>query len=110
MPQKDMPWIRDDRLCLPNQQPIPVGTSAWFRWLEQSTHFCYQPTGVSDRMTLRKEKRKKQFYWYAYLKRDRKLHNAYAGKTEALTTQRLQQVFTRLLIKVRQQPQGMGDG
>lgn len=109
MPQKEMPCIKDDCLSLPNQPPIPVGTSAWFRWLEQATHFCYQPTGVSDRLTLRKEKRKRRFYWYAYLKRDRKLHNAYVGKTEALTTPRLQQVFFGLLTKVRQQ-QGMGDG
>jgi LuxR family maltose regulon positive regulatory protein len=110
MPQKDMPWIKNDRLCLPGRQPIPVGTNAWFRWLEQNTHFCYQPPGKTHRLTLRKEKRKRQFYWYAYVKSDRKLHNAYVGKTEALTVQRLHQVFSRLLTKVHQQRQGMDHG
>jgi len=101
MPQKDMPWIRDDHLRLPDRRPIPVGSPAWFRWLEQATRFCYQPPGAIDRLTLRKEKRKQHAYWYAYLKYDQKLHNAYAGKTEALTVQRLRQVFDLVLAQVR---------
>ena len=110
MPHKDMPWIRHDRLRLPHQRPIRVGSKAWFGWLEQISAFCYQPPGASDRFTLRKEKRRQQFYWYAYLKNDRKLHNAYVGKTETLTAARLQQVFETLMVKVRRQRQLVRDG
>lgn len=110
MPQKEMPWIRQDRLRLPDRHPIRVGSQAWFDWLSRTSAFCYQPPGTTDRLTLRKEKRRQQFYWYAYLKRDRKLHNAYVGKSESLTATRLQQVFVRLIAKVRRQQQPFGDG
>jgi hypothetical protein len=110
MPQKEMPWIRQDMLRLPNQHPIRVGSQAWFDWLYRTSAFCYQPPGTTDRLTLRKEKRRQQFYWYAYLKRDRKLHNAYAGKSHSLTPARLQQVFASLMAKVRRQRPTSRDG
>lgn len=110
MPQKEMPWIRQDMLCLPDQRPIRVGSQAWFDWLSRTSAFCYQPPGATDRLTLRKEKRRQQFYWYAYLKRDRKLHNAYVGKTPSLTPARLHQVFAALMAKVRRQRQTSRDG
>ncbi|MBK8903112.1 MAG: hypothetical protein IPM53_18125 [Anaerolineaceae bacterium] len=87
-----------------------VDSQAWFAWLERITAFCYQPPGTADRFTLRKEKRRQQCYWYAYLKKNRKLHNAYAGKTETLTARRLQQVCATLLVKAARQRQGVGNG
>ncbi len=101
MPYLDMPWIRDDMLNLPNTHPIPVGSPAWFDWLAQVNAFCYQPPDATDRLTVRKEKRRHQFYWYAYMKDTSKLHNAYVGKTELLTVGRLHQVFEKLMVKVR---------
>ena len=62
------------------------------------------------RVTLRKEKRRQQFYWYAYLKKDRKLHNMYVGKTDTLTVARLQEVSEALMAKVRQSRPRIGDG
>lgn len=100
MPQKDMPWIQDDLLQLPNRQPIQVGSKAWFAWLEEISTFCYQPPHNIDRLTIRKEKRRHQFYWYAYLRNDRKLHNAYVGKTKMVTKARLQKVHATLTAKV----------
>jgi hypothetical protein len=110
MPQKEMPWIRQDMLRLPDQPPIRLGSQAWFDWLSRTSAFCYQPPGATDRLTLRKEKRRQHFYWYAYLKRDAKLHNAYVGKTQSLTPARLQQVFASLMAKVRCQRQTFRDG
>jgi hypothetical protein len=100
MPQTDMPVLRGDCLQLSNQASIEVDTAAWFAWLAQVNRFCYRPTASISRITLRKEKRRHGFYWYAYLKNDRKLHNAYAGRTPDLTRRRLQQVFDQLMEKV----------
>jgi hypothetical protein len=100
MPQTDMPVLRNGYLYLVNQPPIAVDTAAWFAWLTQANRFCYRPVTSTYRVTLRKEKRRHGCYWYAYLKNDRKLHNAYAGRTPDLTRQRLQQVFSSLMDKV----------
>lgn len=109
MPQTGMPVLRDGQLGLTGQSPITVDSQAWFAWLAQATRFCYQPTSSTFRLTLRKEKRRHGYYWYAYLKSDGKLHNAYVGRTEALTSQKLQQVFTQLMLKVGWQRQGVRD-
>ena len=102
MPYKNMPWIRhDETLYLPDRTPIRVGSSAWFTWLTEVHAFCYQPPRSTDRMTVRREKRRHQFYWYAYMKNASKLHNAYVGKTESLTVDRLNTVFDQLLVKAR---------
>lgn len=106
MPYKDMPWIRkNEMLYPPSQMPIRVGSSVWFTWLAQAHAFSYQPPGATDRMTVRREQRRHRFYWYAYLKSASKLHNAYVGKSESLTVDRLHQVFDRLLVKVQAQRQ-----
>jgi hypothetical protein len=110
MPYKKMPRIRQDLLHLPNRSPIRVGSRDWFAWLQQISAFCYQLPHTADRFTLRKEKRRQRFYWYAYIKRDRKLHNAYVGKTEMMTAARLQQVCGTLQVKVRSSRPGTGDG
>lgn len=103
MPYIGMPVLRDDQLYAANQPPIPVDTPAWFAWLAEATHFCYQPATSIYRLTLRKEKRRHRFYWYAYLKNARKLHNAYVGRTETVTRERLQKVHQRLMKRVVQQ-------
>jgi hypothetical protein len=110
MPQMDMPVLRQGYLYLINQPPIAVDTPAWFAWLVQANRFCYRPAASIYRVTLRKEKRRHEFYWYAYLKNDRKLHNAYAGRSPDMTRQRLQLVHTRLMEKVALQREMQRNG
>ncbi len=110
MPYQGTPWIRNNLLKQPGQQAIAVGSSAWFAWLQNATTFCYHSPTTYTRVTLRKEKRRHQFYWYAYLKRDLKLHNIYVGKTETLTVARLQQVADTLMNKARHSQLPIGDG
>lgn len=97
------PLVRKQRLWLDQAATdIYLDTPAWFLWLQTATHFSYalgSPTYYS--LTLRQEQRRHGWYWYAYLKTEAKLHNAYAGRTDALTTQRLDQVAQALLAKVR---------
>ena len=110
MPYQGTPWIRDNLLRQPGQHAIAVGSRAWFVWLENATTFCYHSPTTYTRVTLRKEKRRQQFYWYAYLKKDLKLHNMYVGKTETLTVARLQQVSEALMAKARSSKPRIGDG
>jgi hypothetical protein len=81
-------FLRDPRLAL--------DTPAWFAWLEKATHFYYVGHYPVYRMTVRKEKRRHSFYWFAYVKMAAKLHNAYLGKSETLTQQKLETVVVRL--------------
>ena len=67
--------------------PIPIGTGEWFGWLEQHRSFCFE-TDYST-FTARKEKRPGGWYWYAYRRKQGKLHTAYLGKSEELTPERL---------------------
>lgn len=99
MPQTNMPVLRDGWLHLVNDAAIKIDTHAWFSWLAQANRFCYWPTTSSFRLTVRKEKRHQAYYWYAYLKNARKLHNAYVGRTEAVTSERLQQILAHLVHK-----------
>ena len=109
MPQTDMPILRDGRLHLVGHPSVEVDTDAWFVWLRQANRFCYWPTTSTFRLTVRKEKRRNAYYWYAYLKNARKLHNAYVGRTEAVTNERLQLVLDNLVHKVVLHRQGLGN-
>jgi LuxR family transcriptional regulator, maltose regulon positive regulatory protein len=102
MAQKGTPVVRAGYLYITGCQPLLVGSVAWFTWLETAHLFSYQAS-QGDCLTLRKEKRRQGNYWYAYLKRDRKLHNAYAGRSVALTPERLADLLDQLRQKVRGQ-------
>ena len=102
MPQAHMPVVRHGHLQVTTAAPIALDSEDWFTWLITATHFCFWFSPLY-RLTVRKEKRRHQEYWYAYLKYDRKLHNAYVGRSAALTTQHLEDVAQRLVRKVSQQ-------
>jgi LuxR family transcriptional regulator, maltose regulon positive regulatory protein len=101
MPYRGTPSVRNQRLQLPDDTiAIRLDTPAWFLWLQTATHFSYalgQPTYYC--LTFRHEKRRHGWYWYAYLKIEAKLHNAYAGRSEDLTTQRLHLVAQTVVDK-----------
>jgi len=89
MPYAQMPWVRNGRLVTPSGDRIVIDTRAWFAWLEQITSFCYSSRLTWVRLTVRREQRRQQRYWYAYSKIDGKLHNIYLGKRQHLTQTRL---------------------
>ena len=104
MAYTDTPLVLHNRLRLPNSTPVAVGSRAWFAWLATASSFCYTPTTSIYRLTVRKEKRRNTFYWYAYLKVDSKLHNAYLGPSTRLTVQCLEAVTTKLLRQIYASP------
>lgn len=96
------PVVRNQILCLLDPpQSIHLDTPAWWHWLETATSFHYVPTQAIYACTVRKEKRRHGCYWYAYLKNDSKLHNAYVGRSADLTTHRLEQVVQTLRLKMQ---------
>jgi len=104
MPYRGMPRVRNHHLHLPDgTSDIQLDTPAWFRWLQSASHFSYalgRPTFCW--ITFRREKRRHADYWYAYLKTQTKLHNAYAGRTETLSSHHLHFVAQKVVDKVAQ--------
>lgn len=102
MAYKGTPVVRNHMLLLDDPpQRIALDSPAWWTWLETAEAFSYLPPRSLYALTLRKEKRRHRWYWYAYLKNDSKLHNAYVGRSADLTAARLQQVMQTLLEKIR---------
>lgn len=103
MPYANMPWVRGGKVCTPEGARITMDTTAWFTWLGTVSSFCYSSPTHIHRLTVRRERRGRHSYWYAYSKIDAKLHNVYVGKTAQLTHARLEQVSRQLLLKARKE-------
>lgn len=73
-----------------NEEPIAVGSSAWFAWLSGAMRFrLTTPQGL---VTVRKERAgggRGSWYWRAYRKRHGRLHRFYLGPDAALTPEAL---------------------
>ena len=89
------PCIRDGTLLAFDgavAKPIRVGEAAWWRWLEapDTIHFRFEQ-GAGG-FTARRERREGGCYWYAYRRRQGRLHKAYLGRAAELTPERLRAV------------------
>ena len=75
---------------------VRVGSQQWWEWLtgEHTTTFRYVDTVGS--FTARREQKRGGWYWYAYRKREGRLHKAYLGKPLELTPERLANVSATL--------------
>lgn len=107
MAYRNTPVVRNHMLLLPgvpgtSPAPIHLDTPCWWHWLETATSFHYVPTQTIYAFTVRKEKRRNDWYWYAYLKYDSKLHNAYVGRSQDLSAHQLEQVTQTLRRKLLQ--------
>src|ERR1044072_734087 len=77
---------------------IVVGTPEWYGWLEGATTFAF--TGRQGNFTARKERRGTTGWdWKAYRKSAGKLYNAYLGKSEDLSPERLAAVARDLITR-----------
>ena len=111
-PYRNTPLVIDDELT--NYSPIeaknlPVGSAAWFDWLENASRFAYRistPDGTFITLTFRSEvKQRGGVYWVAYVKdRTGKLHKVYAGKSSRLDSGRLEAVGQQMLEKLLSYP------
>jgi hypothetical protein len=63
----------------------------WFAWLAELPSFAFH--GQAGSFTARQERRERgERYWYAYLHTGQKLRKKYLGRTNDLTTDRLELV------------------
>ena len=106
------PKVMNNQLYLPEcTEPVcTIESSAWFDWLHTAKTFRYHsqqhhniirgygPTFAP--ISLRKEKRRRGFLWYAYRRSYRVLHKRYVGKSEALTRDRLEEIAHELNVEV----------
>ena len=90
-----IPIVRDGCLQDPTTngnlaEPIVVEMAEWYAWLEHHRSFCFESDCTA--FTARKEQRPGGWYWYAYRRKQGKLHSAYLGKSEELTLERLSSI------------------
>ena len=69
---------------------LAVGSAEWCTWLEHHCSFRFETDCTA--LTARKEQRPGGWYWYAYRRKQGKLHSAYLGKSEELTLDRLSSI------------------
>lgn len=98
------PKVQGERLYLAGdtKPACQLDTPEWFAWLEADTSFRYytrQQIPVSHGYTrsmrpisVRKEKRRQGYLWYAYIRTHGQLYRRYVGKTAALTQCKLDEV------------------
>ena len=77
---------------------IHLNSPEWFAWLQTASAFSYQQYGVS--FTAQRRERKGHWYWYAYAKRDGRVHSIYMGRAESLSAERLRIVAMKLNARI----------
>ena len=73
---------------------IDLESPQWLEWLETHKSFRYCPISSDSPFTLTREGE----YWYGYRKQLGKLHKRYIGKSEKLTTAKLEEIASLLNI------------
>lgn len=78
---------------------VEVGSSLWYSWLRRNDSFRFESGFAGDdSFTARKHHRDRSDFWYAYRKMEGKLRNAYLGKSDSLSTDRLLAVAQKLAL------------
>ncbi|GAC1405137.1 MAG: hypothetical protein NVSMB49_24240 [Ktedonobacteraceae bacterium] len=98
------PLVIDESLRLLNatgdeQNVLPLGSADWYRWLADERNRSFSFKSSQGHFTARRERQRNTWYWYAYRKRNGKLHKLYLGKPEELTQARLEAVAHTLTHK-----------
>lgn len=110
---------------------IPLDTPEWFAWLGENRRFSYLADGetaggeeaekrdgkhtgkrngsVALRLLVQSELRRGRPYWYAYMRRNHKLHKLYLGASESVTAARMRasaaELLRRTLTRAPDQPE-----
>ncbi len=74
-----------------------IGSKDWFAWLEGDGNTKFYCDGYPHGYTARREKRRKKYYWYAYMKKDEQLYKVYMGQSDKLTAEH---IFKTIPIKL----------
>src|SRR6266487_1742583 len=79
---------------------IQVGSADWHEWLNNAATRSFAYHSANGILTARRERRHGTWYWYAYRTLHGRLHKAYLGKSEELTSARLKDVATMMSVGV----------
>lgn len=77
--------------------PVSLNSPQWGEWLSHHDQFKFK--GAAGHFSARRETRSGCDYWYAYRRRNDKLHKVYLGKSEEITLPRLEQAAANLAGK-----------
>ena len=84
---------------------IPVGSPAWYAWLEQAHAFSFRnDQGTFTAHKARSSNQRGGWYWYAYRRRQGQLFRRYLGASSRLTLACLQDAARQLTCRVEGSP------
>lgn len=100
MPNKGTP-VANGQL-LKYQTPVGeahelIGSDSWFQWLEGDGNTKFYCDGYPHSYTARREKRRRKYYWYAYMKKNEVLYKVYMGQSDKLTKEHIFKTVPMLL-------------
>src|SRR6266700_1799552 len=79
---------------------IPVGSPAWYAWLEQAHAISFQDDGGTfTAHKARPSNRRGGWYWYAYRRRHGQRFRSYLGASSGLTLERLGDTARQLSLR-----------
>ena len=96
-----LPFVADQCLHVSQElsDPILVDSEAWYSWLAAEQHQSFAFICQLGSFTVRRERRRQQWYWYLYHKQEGKLRKAYLGKTEEMSLERLNAVTAKMVVQ-----------
>jgi hypothetical protein len=74
-----------------------IGSQDWFKWLKGDGNTKFYCDGYPHSYTARREKRRKKYYWYAYMKKDERVYKVYMGQSDKLTHEHIFHEVPRML-------------
>src|SRR5712691_7254867 len=84
---------------------IPVGSPAWYAWLEQVHSFSFRnDEGTFTAHKARSSNRRGGWYWYAYRRQQGQLFRFYLGASSKLTLACLRDAARQLACRVEGSP------
>jgi hypothetical protein len=83
---------------------IDLESPQWLEWLETNKSFRYCPKSSDSPFTVTREGE----YWYGYRKQQGKLHKRYIGKSEKLTTAKLEEIASLLNVPAEPRSKNVG--
>jgi len=83
---------------------IDLESPQWLEWLETNKSFRYCPKSSDSPFTVTREGE----YWYGYRKQQGKLHKRYIGKSEKLTTAKLEEIASLLNVPAQARSKNVG--
>jgi LuxR family transcriptional regulator, maltose regulon positive regulatory protein len=94
-------WEQEKYLLIEQEKGTAISVpdrENWLQWLEEHHSFAFR--GRNGQINVLKEKRSRGGgYWYAYQRRERQMLKHYAGRSEQLSMERLEEIASLLAME-----------